>query len=89
MGILSRIFGSILGGFLDSSFPEPVKKMCEPVVISTIQVYMDIIETLKPTPTKFQYLFNLRDVSKVFQGILMASARSLPNTEQLAKLWIH
>ncbi|OMJ74343.1 hypothetical protein SteCoe_26764 [Stentor coeruleus] len=86
---LGKIFGSLLSGFLDSSFPDIVKKTSEAVVNSTIEIYFRIITTLKPTPTKFHYMFNLRDVSKVFQGILMASPKSLPNSDQMAKLWIH
>ena len=86
---LSKIFGSLLGGFLDSSFPDSVKKTCESVVTATIEIYFRIITTLKPTPTRFHYMFNLRDVSKVFQGILMASPKSLPTPDQMAKLWVH
>lgn len=85
-GTLSTIFGSILGGFLDNGMTDPVKKMGDSVVGSTIEIYFRILQTLKPTPTKFHYVFNLRDVSKVFQGILMASARSLPTADHLAKI---
>jgi len=40
--------------------------MDEPVVASTIEIYQRISEELRATPAKFHYLFNLRDVSKVF-----------------------
>jgi len=40
--------------------------MDEAVVTSTIEIYQRISEELRPTPAKFHYLFNLRDVSKVF-----------------------
>lgn len=86
---LTKIFGNLLSGFLDSSFIDPVKKTCEAVVNATIEIYFKISTTLKPTPTRFHYMFNLRDVSKVFQGILMASPKSLPNADQMAKLWLH
>jgi dynein heavy chain, axonemal len=44
---------------------------------------------LRPTPAKFHYLFNLRDVSKVFQGILMSKPISIQNPETMAKLWVN
>ena len=44
---------------------------------------------MRPTPAKFHYLFNLRDVSKVFQGVLMTKPISIQNPETMAKLWIN
>lgn len=63
--------------------------MDESVVTSTIEIYQRISEELRATPAKFHYLFNLRDVSKVFQGILMVKPVSLQSPESLARLWIN
>lgn len=57
--------------------------------MATIEVYNKIIEEKRPTPAKFHYLFNLRDVSKVFQGMLMTKPVSVSNPETFAKLWMH
>ena len=43
------------------------------IVAATIEVYNSISAELLPTPAKFHYTFNLRDISKVFQGMLMIS----------------
>lgn len=42
-----------------------------------------------PTPTKSHYTFNLRDLSKVFQGILSIEYDFLNNKETLVSLWVH
>lgn len=51
-----------------------IRPLNEPLVDTTIQVYSTITSQLLPTPAKSHYTFNLRDLSKVFQGILMAEA---------------
>ena len=67
---LASIFEQILGGFLVKFEPD-VQKLCKGAVAATIEVYKSISMELLPTPSKFHYTFNLRDISKVFQGILM------------------
>ncbi|XP_061640433.1 dynein axonemal heavy chain 1 isoform X3 [Phyllopteryx taeniolatus] len=59
------------------------------IVIATIRVYATICTQLLPTPTKSHYTFNLRDLSKVFQGILMAETSMIESKEMLLQLWYH
>lgn len=88
--VLQRIFGCILGGFLKTGgFIEPIQKLTDGAVMATIEIYQKIIEEKRPTPAKFHYLFNLRDVSKVFQGMLMTKPISVSSPETFAKLWMH
>lgn len=52
-------------------------------------MYFKITKELLPTPTKSHYTFNLRDLSKVFQGILEVRYENLPTKEILVQLWVH
>ncbi|KAJ9453409.1 Dynein-1-beta heavy chain [Diplonema papillatum] len=82
------IFTSILAGFL-SSFSDEVSKLAKQVVSGTIEVFQRISVEMLPTPLKIHYTFNLRDLSKVVQGILMMEPKHLSTSDQLAKVFCH
>ncbi|GLD91881.1 hypothetical protein PINS_up000414 [Pythium insidiosum] len=82
------IFSTILGNFL-SSFPSDVAKLGEPMVLASIKVYATICRELLPTPAKSHYTFNLRDLAKVFQGVLMGDNRKITDSDGLIRLWVH
>jgi dynein heavy chain len=83
-----RIFQMILKGFLQLELPE-LASLAEPMVHASVRVYRRVEEDLLPTPAKSHYTFNLRDLSKVFQGVLKASRAAVEDPEGLIKLWIH
>jgi len=63
--------------------------MTNGIVAATIEIYVKISQELLPTPARFHYTFNLRDISKVFQGILMIKPRKCSTSDTFMKLWIH
>jgi dynein heavy chain len=63
--------------------------MTAPIVDGTIEVYTRICTEKLPIPSKFHYTFNLRDVSKVFQGIMMCTPSVIRDDPQVTRLWIH
>ena len=85
---MKTIFFSIITGFLQD-FPADFILMADPIVEGSLEVYMDIQKELLPTPSKSHYTFNLRDLAKVIQGILMSEPRYIGNTDQLLLLWCH
>ena len=42
-----------------------------------------------PTPKKTYYIYNVRDISKVFQGLFLADRNYYESKEQIIKLWGH
>jgi len=85
---LERIFTSILSIHV-SKFEKPVVELTKGAVLSTMEVYESISHELLPTPAKFHYTFNLRDISKVFQGLLMVTASKCNTPTSFYRLWIH
>ncbi|KAG7256267.1 hypothetical protein CRUP_029317 [Coryphaenoides rupestris] len=91
--IFSTILGSWMGGLMskkEPGIPVPaLQPLNTPLVDATLRVYSTITSQLLPTPAKSHYTFNLRDLSKVFQGVLMAEASSVEDKVQLLRLWYH
>lgn len=85
---MATIFRSIIDGFFKIFKPE-IGSVGSNIVKGTIDIYNKSIETLLPTPAKSHYTFNLRDVSKVIQGILMADPRFITTQDGVIRLWIH
>ena len=77
---IQDMFGSILKlRFNEKDFKSNVIKVASTLVSVTMQVYELTKAKLLPTPAKFHYIFNLRDVSRVFQGVM-----TVPKAVQLA-----
>lgn len=47
------------------------------------------MKRFRPTPAKSHYTYNLRDVSKVFQGIAKSDSRAIIEDTHVIKLWAH
>lgn len=91
---LLRIFNNILEWFFmanSTNFAKSVTNLQESIVNTTILLYTTIKNSkeLLPTPAKSHYIYNLRDISKVFQGITKASFKSLRDDNDFIKLWAH
>ena len=85
---LLNIFSTILKYHLNL-FPGEVKTTCNAMVEATINIYQNISAELLPTPAKSHYTFNLRDISKVFQGVMQSTVKSVETANQLLCLWAH
>jgi dynein heavy chain len=52
-----------------SDYKADIKELAMKITYGTIQLYKKINEKLLRTPIKFHYVFNLRDLSKIFEGM--------------------
>jgi dynein heavy chain len=85
---LAKIFRSIVEGFL-KPFPAEVKSLTDAIVTSATDIYHTMCTQLLPTPAKSHYTFNLRDLSKVVQGILQVRPANVQKKEDIVKVFIH
>ena len=91
---LFKIFGNILEWYfinLPQSLPKSITGLKDNIVTSTLELYNKVqtSKELLPTPAKSHYIYNLRDLSKVFQGISKASNKSFASENDFLKLWAH
>jgi dynein heavy chain len=54
---------------------------------ATLSLYYQCCEKLPRTPVKFHYIFNLRDLSRVYEGLLLATKDKIQTKPQLIRLW--
>ncbi|GET87136.1 dynein heavy chain, putative [Leishmania tarentolae] len=87
---MRSIFSAILKGFFHArGFAAEVAALADAVVDSTLEAYRRIAVECLPTPDKTHCTFNLRDVSKVFQGILQIKPPHCTSPQALVDLWSH
>jgi len=82
---LKRIFSSILNSHL-AVFPAEIKALSNILTETSISLYDIIVEALPPTPTKFHYVFNLRDLSRIFEGMCLSSPSKITSKQSMARL---
>ena len=63
--------------------------MSNSIVNSTLILYNNVSKDFLPTYEKSHYIFTLRDVSKVFEGLLMAEPKTITSRKNLNLLWAH
>ena len=83
---LTKIYVSILKGHLEP-FKKEVKEIAPKITSATLELYNKIIQNLPPTPSKFHYIFNLRDLSRVTQGLCLSTPDRFDNPGQFVRLW--
>ncbi|XP_015836813.2 dynein axonemal heavy chain 10 [Tribolium castaneum] len=82
---LHHIYSSILKGHL-SQFPEEVQQ-AENLITMTLNLYNIIIVQLPPTPSKFHYIFNMRDLSRIVAGMCKTTPKFFFALHQIVRVW--
>lgn len=86
---IDTIFSKIINAFF-YTFTQEVRDAVAPIVEMSLAVYDHVLNgPLKPTPNKSHYLFNLRDISRISQGICNADKRECATPINLVRLWVH
>ena len=69
---INDIYGQMLAGrFPHGKFADETLSVVNKLTTATISLWRTMKDKMLPTPAKFHYIFNLRELSRVFQGILL------------------
>ncbi|CAG5923192.1 unnamed protein product [Menidia menidia] len=86
MESLHLIYSSIIKGHT-RLFEDAIKKVCDKVTFCTLELYNNIIKDLPATPSKFHYIFNLRDLSRVYNGLVLTQPDRFLTVTQFVRIW--
>ncbi|KAJ8246378.1 hypothetical protein GJAV_G00267070 [Gymnothorax javanicus] len=102
---LSTIYSSILSQHLrGEGFGAALQKSCPQLIQLALALHQRVSSSFLPTAIKFHYIFNLRDLSNIFQhspafsseygfttaeGILFSTGDCLKSPQDLVKIYIH
>ncbi|CAB3221174.1 unnamed protein product [Arctia plantaginis] len=82
------IFSIILKSWTRNISPKVVVREA-PFLTASLDIFTQLVVELLPTPVKSHYTFNLRDLSKVFQGMLMTDPGLVEDENDVIRLWYH
>jgi dynein heavy chain len=68
---------------------DEITPLSAPLVAATVHVYNLVSQNFLPTPQKSHYLFNMRDIAKVIQGLMVGHPSIVCTREDMVRLWVH
>mmetsp|Transcript_13743 Transcript_13743/g.31844 ORF Transcript_13743/g.31844 Transcript_13743/m.31844 type:complete len:4493 (+) Transcript_13743:136-13614(+) len=87
---IDDIFGTIVRGrYSKHHFSDSVVKVANRLTEATIALWQKVQARMLPTPAKFHYMFNMRELSRTFQGMLECPREVIRDEIYLLNLWKH
>ena len=88
---VDKIFSTMLCGHfcVERKFSEEIVNLVTKLPPMTRRLWQQTKSKMLPTPAKFHYIFNLRDLSRITEGMMKVNAEVITNPKVLMSLWEH
>jgi dynein heavy chain len=73
----------------EQKFNIAVTKISHNIVAASLALHTKVAQVFLPTAIKFHYIFNLRDLTNIFQGMLFSNNDCLLTSGDMIRLWLH
>ena len=64
-----------------------IQELAKPITSATMDLYERIVRDLPPTPSKFHYIFNLRDLSRIYHGLFLTTPDRFSEPANFVRVW--
>ena len=85
---ISKIFSGIVKVY-SKNFSEEAVQVLQRIGSTTANLISNIGHKFKPIPTALHYCFDLKEGSRIIEGICLGKPDNHTNKQQILKLWIH
>ena len=72
-----------------SRFKNTIQELVAPVIKAALTLHGEIDRNFKKTAVNFHYEFNVRHLTNIFQGLLIAKPEAIKEPDNFIKLWVH
>ena len=59
------------------------------MIKTALQLHAEVEKNFRKTAANFHYEFNVRHLTNIFQGLLVAKPEAIKEPDNFIKLWIH
>ncbi|KAL4465245.1 hypothetical protein ABPG74_001959 [Tetrahymena malaccensis] len=84
---IDAIYGPIIKHvFKQNYFSDSTFQVIESLTSATISLLNKVKSTMLPTPSKFHYIFSMRELARIIKGILSCSKETINNSQKQMKM---
>jgi dynein heavy chain len=72
-----------------STFKGAIQEYVSNIIKTTLTLHGEVEKSFRKTASNFHYEFNVRHLTNIFQGLLVAKVEAIKEPDNLVKLWVH